>query len=717
MNSGCDFVHVAHKDFKYDELQWRISFSRAEVILIRSCIPTQQIVYHMLRYFLKQQLLQKELSKSDEILCGYHIKTLLLWSCEKRSLDWWESNSVINICSDLLQELKLGLENRHLEHYFIPEWNLFDSKMNENKRKHYIEELQQYSNKHILTNWFISNYLRRKPDVYKKFLSGDMPPTRFTLEDLQYVCKINNTPQYFDVSNVHNLNKKVCSSLIRHKLQIGAKKYYDLACVLLHIATFIQVNGKSSTAYSSALGVIDEFLKHVSSYKSCHKYFIPFAHCSKWHYVKGKDLLANIMNEKDGELFGIRIQLCVRFFKAGLKIEDEFSESIRISSNVYLAALYFVRERFETSLKFVTSAMEDISKSNNSSSDELDGHTLLFCDEVSIVCGFRSLYSYVSEEFNRGKDEGTPNPWNFGFSNTFYACYLSDLLRRLKHKHSVRICSTCVFGSISDRVLWIVSFHRNQVSKHEHNGELLPFISNICSVGKKNYMINVKLEEMLIKLSCEYLTKHHKAISDANHDYRLGEWGICKIYQHYQLLYLYKGKQHDKVIERCNQIERECNEYRFRNTLIIQEHCANAVSMFHPFKILFSHEISVLMGFICLVDRGFFQTKVYEIIQSSDTVSDYTNQLASDTVLQHDQRCLVQPGFLILYLKLQCLIKTNSPRSEILHALQSIRTRIGNGGFFYKVFETILILSVTKCLCNTNLLTKNMNSHPTKSVI
>ena len=62
-----------------------------------------------------------------------------------------------------------------------------------------------------------------------------------------------------------------------------------------------------------------------------------------------------------------------------------------------------------------------------------------------------------------------PTPWNFTFSNTFHACYLSELLRRLKHKHSVRICSTGVVGSVSDRVLWTVSFHRNQVSKHEQN--------------------------------------------------------------------------------------------------------------------------------------------------------------------------------------------------------------------------------------------------------
>ena len=48
--NGCDLVHVSHRDYKHDIDQWRYSFSRAEVILIRSWTPTQQLVYHMLRY-------------------------------------------------------------------------------------------------------------------------------------------------------------------------------------------------------------------------------------------------------------------------------------------------------------------------------------------------------------------------------------------------------------------------------------------------------------------------------------------------------------------------------------------------------------------------------------------------------------------------------------------------------------------------------------------
>ena len=61
VNNGCDVVHVAHRQCRQHkvmgELQWRLSFSRAEIVLINSWMPVQQIVYHMLRYFVKTERL------------------------------------------------------------------------------------------------------------------------------------------------------------------------------------------------------------------------------------------------------------------------------------------------------------------------------------------------------------------------------------------------------------------------------------------------------------------------------------------------------------------------------------------------------------------------------------------------------------------------------------------------------------------------------------
>jgi len=59
------------------EHQWRLSFSRAEIVLINSWIPVQQIVYHLLRDFMKTELLRDSADNSEaDTLSNYHIKTL-----------------------------------------------------------------------------------------------------------------------------------------------------------------------------------------------------------------------------------------------------------------------------------------------------------------------------------------------------------------------------------------------------------------------------------------------------------------------------------------------------------------------------------------------------------------------------------------------------------------------------------------------------------------
>jgi len=59
VNNGCDVVGVAHRQCRqlesFGKFQWRLSFSRAEIVLINGWMPLQQIVYHMLRYFIKTQ--------------------------------------------------------------------------------------------------------------------------------------------------------------------------------------------------------------------------------------------------------------------------------------------------------------------------------------------------------------------------------------------------------------------------------------------------------------------------------------------------------------------------------------------------------------------------------------------------------------------------------------------------------------------------------------
>ena len=60
VSNGCDVVGVAHRQCKHDgwrtKQQWRLSFSRAEIVLINSWMPLQQIVYHLLRVFVTESV-------------------------------------------------------------------------------------------------------------------------------------------------------------------------------------------------------------------------------------------------------------------------------------------------------------------------------------------------------------------------------------------------------------------------------------------------------------------------------------------------------------------------------------------------------------------------------------------------------------------------------------------------------------------------------------
>ena len=51
VSNGCDVVGVAHRQCRQHEWmgenQWRLSFSRTEIVLINSWMPVQQIVYHV----------------------------------------------------------------------------------------------------------------------------------------------------------------------------------------------------------------------------------------------------------------------------------------------------------------------------------------------------------------------------------------------------------------------------------------------------------------------------------------------------------------------------------------------------------------------------------------------------------------------------------------------------------------------------------------------
>ena len=156
VSNGCDVVPVAHSKCRQDKwkgkYQFRLSFSRAEIVLLNSWMPVQQIVYHMLRVFVKIE----KLTHSSSTLSNYHVKTLMLSACELKPERWWTNDmNVVEICLELLHVLGVWLRDGRCKHYFISNCNLLDQCDNETATKLLSVK------KEWLANWFVDNCIRK----------------------------------------------------------------------------------------------------------------------------------------------------------------------------------------------------------------------------------------------------------------------------------------------------------------------------------------------------------------------------------------------------------------------------------------------------------------------------------------------------------------------------------------------------------------------------
>jgi len=163
VSNGCDVVGLEHflckKHKLFNKYHWRLSFSRAEIVLINSWMPVQQIVYHMLRYFVKTERLTDCADNSGaHTLSNFHIKTLMLWTCEVKPRSWWTENvNLVRICVELLNTLSVWLRDIRCPHYFVSNCNLIDNSFNVRSAACKLMSIDEI----YLSTWFVNNYIKQ----------------------------------------------------------------------------------------------------------------------------------------------------------------------------------------------------------------------------------------------------------------------------------------------------------------------------------------------------------------------------------------------------------------------------------------------------------------------------------------------------------------------------------------------------------------------------
>ncbi|XP_062600415.1 uncharacterized protein LOC134262055 [Saccostrea cucullata] len=128
VKNGCHFVAIGNTLGHHVHNEWRISFSFAEHKLVSAMNHCQFLTYGLLKLFLTE-IVNNGLNDDDKLLCSYHIKTAVFWVIQQNTLQHWCPHILLEcfwICFKLV--LKWVYEGV-CPHFFIPQNNMFLSKV------------------------------------------------------------------------------------------------------------------------------------------------------------------------------------------------------------------------------------------------------------------------------------------------------------------------------------------------------------------------------------------------------------------------------------------------------------------------------------------------------------------------------------------------------------------------------------------------------------
>ena len=120
---GCFVVPVGHPFSPGQDMEWRVSFSLQERLLVFNFSPVQLKCYVLLKT-IKQEFIAKRIKEKS--LTSYHLKTCLFYLFEETDHGFWNANNILKCIQLCLEQLLKWITASFCPNYFIPEENMFD---------------------------------------------------------------------------------------------------------------------------------------------------------------------------------------------------------------------------------------------------------------------------------------------------------------------------------------------------------------------------------------------------------------------------------------------------------------------------------------------------------------------------------------------------------------------------------------------------------------
>jgi len=615
VSNGCDVVRVAHHLCRQDEWmnkrQWRLSFSRAEIVLLNSWMPVQQIVYHMLRYFTKNEILTLTDSANDTgggTVSNYHIKTLMLWACELKSTSWWTDDlNLVRICVELLHTLAVWMTDARCQHYFINDCNLFDRFQNSQFTEVTANRLMSIT-RSWFCDWYIDNYIH-------KCLSSVWPlvPHSSRVHDVVFLQDAVSTvverrrflsllmisshclhAQLFIMQFVssRSLTLRSClclmDQLAKSDRVVGL---YFTAVIFLHVAY-------KTTQYSltdEMLDVLATTCLQSNDVRRC----LNARHSSELSLSQAAMLMKVVANNSRNTVQLIEIELAKAYLHRALICNNSDSNSVYCLANVYLAVLYYTTGQYQAAIDhcaLVTRSQDH----SQCSSHVVQGKLLPSIEDQTInILGLVVFYQYIrAAALNEEQERRHVSV----FTTELFAYYLLVKFLSITECHQLSQTSladeiqryrNCLCNSPDVFVTDVMAFNLTNRTGYPPSGNHLTAELTDRSDAKSLMLHRLdtsKLVELLQQSAVEHLTTcQQRELQASNFD----SFPMVVI-TNFKALYAHK----------CGQYQ-DCLQLSMHSVLIVDvDHTALWPISFYPELIqLLDDDIASLIGLMTLAKR------------------------------------------------------------------------------------------------------------------
>ncbi|XP_071147323.1 uncharacterized protein [Mytilus edulis] len=201
---GVLFVPIGVKGSPKEDIEWRVSFSVAEKLLINTFTHTQLMCYALLKIILKDVIANDYECK--DLLCSYFLKTIIFWISEELPSSVWKPDNFIPCFMRCFSRLVYCVEHSVCLHYFIPENNMFENKIEGRARDVLFKKLNtlhSYGWRCILFSDQISNF-----DV--SMWNFPIKPFTLYVNDVEKILQskilfcANSTLEFFSKTDIFN---------------------------------------------------------------------------------------------------------------------------------------------------------------------------------------------------------------------------------------------------------------------------------------------------------------------------------------------------------------------------------------------------------------------------------------------------------------------------------------------------------------------------------